>query len=88
MDEYYDQHEEVLLDADARSARFFQIDEGDEKDRHVWHVRQTIADSDEEHDFSIVADVDLDATQDEGEVVFSKYRVGFVEDVRWDEEDA
>ena len=32
-------------------------------------------------DFGIAADVDLDATQDVGEVVFSNYRVGFTEDI-------
>ncbi len=32
-------------------------------------------------DFRIEADVDLDATQEEGEVIFKNYRVGFVEDL-------
>ena len=37
-------------------------------------------DSDDDHDFGIWADVDLDATQEEGAVVFTHYRVGFVDD--------
>ena len=32
-------------------------------------------------DFRIEADVNLDATQEEGEVIFKNYRVGFVEDL-------
>ena len=32
-------------------------------------------------DFRIEADVDLDATQEQGEVIFRNYRVGFVEDL-------
>lgn len=32
-------------------------------------------------DFRIEADVSLDATQEEGEVIFKNYRVGFVEDL-------
>lgn len=81
LDELYDAHEEVLLDADARSNRFFFIDERDEKVAHVWHVRQVFADVEGDHDFGIAADVDLDATQETGEVVFKSYRAGVIEDL-------
>lgn len=82
---FYEAHDEVLLDADARSAAYLVIDESDEeKPReeggHVWHVRQIFHDSDADHDFGIWADVDLDATQEEGGAVFSNYRVGFIDD--------
>ena len=80
LERFYDAHEEILLDADARSAADFSIDEKDEKSAHVWHVHQVFRDSDDERDFGIWGDVDLDATQDEGAVVFSAYRVGFVDD--------
>ena len=43
-------------------------------------MHQVFRDSDDERDFGIWGDVDLDATQDEGAVVFSAYRVGFVDD--------
>ncbi len=81
LDAYYDQHEEVLLDADARSSTYLIIDDEDERAGHVWHVRQTFHDSEGDHDFGIAADVDLDATQESGSVVFDNYRVGFVEDL-------
>ena len=77
---FYEEHEELLLTADARSAKFFLVDETDEKAQHVWHVHQVFCDSGEDHDFGIWADVDLDATQEEGEVVFKEYRAGSVED--------
>ncbi len=77
---FHEEHEEILLGGDARSAAYLSIDESDEKKTHVWHVRQIFRDSDDDHDFGIWADVDLDATQDEGSVVFSAYRVGFVDD--------
>lgn len=80
LERFYDAHEEILLDADARSAAYFSLDEKDEKSAHVWHVHQVFRDSDDERDFGIWGDVDLDATQDEGAVVFSAYRVGFVDD--------
>ena len=80
LERFYDAHEEILLDADARSTAYFSIDEKDEKSAHVWHVHQVFRDSDDERDFGIWGDVDLDATQDEGAVVFSSYRAGFVDD--------
>lgn len=81
LDEYYDVHEDVLVDADARSMAFLAIDESDEEAEHVWHVQQTFSDPDGDHDFAIRADVDLDATQEGDGVVFKDYRVGFIDDL-------
>ncbi|WP_273395080.1 DEAD/DEAH box helicase [Thermophilibacter mediterraneus] len=80
LDRFHEEHDEIVLDGDARSAAYYTIDESDEKGAHVWHVHQVFRDSDDDRDFGIWADVDLDATQDEGAVVFSSYRVGFVDD--------
>lgn len=82
LDEFYDAHEELLMDASARSARYFEVDETPERSEHIWHVRQIFLDSDEDLDFRIVADLDLDATQEQGEAVFTNYQVGFVEDLQ------
>ena len=60
--------------------RDVSIDESDEKTAHVWHVHQIFA-TRSDHDFGIMGDVDLDATQDGGEVIFKNYRVGFIEDL-------
>jgi len=79
LDAFHAEHEQILLDADARSSAYLDIDEKDEKTDHVWHVHQVFRDSDDDHDFGIWGDVDLDATQDEGAVVFKTYRVGFVD---------
>lgn len=81
LDEYYDAHEDVLIDADARSMAFLAIDESDEEAEHVWHVQQTFSDPDGDHDFAIRADVDLDTTQEGDGVVFKEYRVGFIDDL-------
>ena len=80
LDAYFAAHDAILLDADARSRDYLAIDESDERTAHVWHVHQAFRDPDDDRDFGIWADVDLDATQDEGEAVFKDYRVGFVED--------
>ena len=81
LDTYHEQHEEILTDADARSSAMLSIDVADEQAAHVWHVHQIFADEDGDHDFGIKADLDLDATQEEGEAVFKNYRVGFIEDL-------
>ena len=83
---FFEAHEELLVDGDARSTAFFTIDESDElkpaaEGGHVWHVHQIFHDSDGDHDFGIMADVDLDATQEESEAVFKNYRVGFIEEL-------
>ena len=81
LDAYHEQHKEILTDADARSSAMLSIDVADEQAAHVWHVHQIFADEDGDHDFGIMADLDLDATQEEGEAVFKNYRVGFIEDL-------
>ena len=86
LEAFFEAHEELLVDGDARSTAFFAIDESDElkpaaEGGHVWHVHQIFHDSDGDHDFGIMADVDLDATQEESEAVFKNYRVGFIEEL-------
>ena len=86
LEAFFEAHEELLMDGDARSTAFFTIDESDElkpaaEGGHVWHVHQIFHDSDGDHDFGIMADVDLDATQEESEAVFKNYRVGFIEEL-------
>ena len=82
LDAFYEAHEELLTDADARSAAFLSIDDSDELSEHVWHVHQVFHDCDGDHDFGIMADVDLDATQDGDGIVFKNYRVGAFEDLK------
>ena len=81
LDEYYETHEEILLDADARSKAYLMFDEADEEELRVWHVRQIFHDEAGDNDFVIVADVDLDATQEGDGVVFANYRVGFADEL-------
>lgn len=81
LDAFYEAHDELLTDADARSAAYLSIDEADEKTDHVWHVHQVFADADGDHDFGIMADVDLNATQDGDGVVFKNYKVGVIEEL-------
>lgn len=75
LDDFYDEHEYVNTDARARGGEYFVLDTRHEQDCHEWTVRQIIDDSDGDHDWAITGTVDLDATQDSGEVVFTDYSV-------------
>lgn len=78
LDAYYDEHEYVNTDAKARSGDLFILDDRHEQDEHTWRVRQIIDDTDGDHDWAITGTVDLDATQDTGEVVFHDYAVSSI----------
>jgi superfamily II DNA/RNA helicase len=76
LDDYYGEYDSVGTDADARSTGFFEIDMKEERSRHRWRVRQILKDPAGDRDWAITAEVDLDATQERGEAVFDRYRVG------------
>ena len=50
LERFHEEHEDILIDADARSAAYLSIDEKDEKTAHVWHVHQVFRDSDDDRD--------------------------------------
>jgi superfamily II RNA helicase len=75
LDDYYDAHEYVGIDQQARSGDLFILDDRNEAKEHTWKVRQIIDDSDGDHDWAITGTVELDATQESGEVVFVDYQV-------------
>ena len=81
LDAFFEAHEGIVIDGDARSMEYLSIDDADEKSERVWHAVQTFKDEEGDRDFAIVADVDLDATQEEGEAVFKNYRVGFFDEL-------
>ena len=81
LDAYYEEHDEILLDADARSVAYFEVDDTDERTERVWHVRQMFHDPEGYRDFGIAADLVLDDTQEAGAAVFDNYRAGSFEDL-------
>jgi superfamily II RNA helicase len=62
LDEYFGEHGSIGTDAEARSARFFEVDDHGRR----WVVRQVLADPAGDHDWIIAAEVDLDASDDAG----------------------
>lgn len=81
LDAFFEEHEAIVIDGDARSMAYLSLDDADEKADHVWHAVQTFKDAEGDRDFAIVADIDLDATQEEGEAIFKNYRVGFLDEL-------
>lgn len=65
LGEYWDEHDEVLLDADARGPGLLAIDRG----RDRWDVRQIIHDPEGNHDWQIHAEVLIEASEQEGAAV-------------------
>lgn len=81
LDDLYEAHDEIRTDAQARSTDYFSIDQQGESRNHTWKVRQIFDDVEGDHDWGIVGIVDLDATQESGQVVFGGYRVGPIEEL-------
>ncbi|MBQ9003686.1 MAG: DUF3516 domain-containing protein [Eggerthellaceae bacterium] len=75
LDAFYGEHEELRADADARGPAYFECDRAHEQADRMWHVRQIFLDDQADCDFRIEADLDLDATQAQGEAVFTNYQV-------------
>ncbi|MDA0637027.1 DUF3516 domain-containing protein [Nonomuraea sp. MCN248] len=65
LDAYYDEHEEILTDADARGPALLRIEE----ETGLWKVRQTVKDPAGDGDWGIDAQVDLTASDEEGRAV-------------------
>ncbi|WP_022888548.1 DUF3516 domain-containing protein [Agromyces italicus] len=68
LDRYYAEHDEMGAGAAARSPRLIEIDETDASNG-IWRVEQTIDDPAGDHDWRIRADVDLEASAEEGVAV-------------------
>jgi hypothetical protein len=68
LDRYYAEHDDILTGGAARSPRLVTIDETDASSG-VWRVEQTIDDPAGDHDWRIRAEVDLDASAEEGAAV-------------------
>ncbi|GAA3879922.1 DEAD/DEAH box helicase [Leifsonia kafniensis] len=65
LDGYYDEHDEILTGANARSSALLIIEEGATQ----WKVRQILDDPAGDHDWGFTAEVDLEASDEAGEAV-------------------
>ena len=65
LGDYFEEHDEIRTDADARGPAMLIIEEAG----RTWQVRQIIADPEGNHDWSITASIDLDACDEAGELI-------------------
>jgi superfamily II RNA helicase len=63
---YFAEHDEVGTGADARGPALLIIDRSDPR---LWRVRQIVDDPADDHDWGLEAEVDLDASDEEGSAV-------------------
>ena len=74
LEEYYAEHDAIDTGPDARGPRMLVV----EKEADVWRVQQILGDPDGNHDWRILADVDLRASDEAAELVLRVTRVGTV----------
>lgn len=74
MDDYFDEYADLGLDAEARSSHMVMIGV-DESDPRRWTVRQILDDPEGDHGWAFEGVVDLDATDEAGEVRLAELRV-------------
>ncbi|QEE61421.1 DUF3516 domain-containing protein [Salinibacterium sp. dk2585] len=67
LDSYWQEHDEILTGADARSSALLLV----ERVPGEWRVRQILDDPEGHHDWGISAVVDLDASDEAGEAIIA-----------------
>jgi len=72
LEEYYEAHDEVGTDADARSMQYLVLSE----QGRTWRARQIFADPAGDKDFGFSATIDLDASDEAGEAVVRVTEIG------------
>ena len=82
LDAFFEAHEELLTDAGRTVPwRSSPLTTRTRKPTTFGTFTRCYSDSDGDRDFGIMADVDLDATQDGDGIVFANYRAGVIEDI-------
>ncbi|MCS5506753.1 DEAD/DEAH box helicase [Curtobacterium flaccumfaciens] len=77
LEEYYEEHDSIGTDADARSMQYLVLDEsGTTASPRVWKARQIFADPEGDKDFGFSATIDLDASDEVGEAVVRVTEIG------------
>ena len=72
IDEYFEEYDEIGIGPDARGPALLMITEEPTR----WIVRQTFADPEQDHDWGISAEVDLEASDEAGHAVLRVTDVG------------
>lgn len=65
LGDYFDEHDFIGVDSDARGPGLFVVAE----EGRTWRVRQILSDPDGDHDWAITARIDLDECDEVGELI-------------------
>ncbi len=79
MDDFYDAHDHVVIEDFARKSEYLRI----ERESRRWLVTQTIVDPEGDNDFVMQATVDLEQTDEEGELALTLEYVGDLVKAPW-----
>lgn len=79
LDDFFDAYDHVVIEPRARDPKLLRIHEESRR----WIVTQTVMDPDENDDFVMQAIVDLDATDEAGELVMAMEHVGDLTAAPW-----
>lgn len=74
LDDYFDEYDDIDSGPEARGPEYFRLGDTDSR---AWSVRQIIKDPDGDHAYQFVATVDLDASDEAGEVRLADLRVEY-----------
>lgn len=74
LEEYYDEHDAIGTDGNARSMEYLVLDE--HGPGRTWRARQIFADPEGDKDFGFSATIDLDASDEAGEAVVRITEIG------------
>ena len=75
LDAYFTEYDEIRIDADARAAGLLTLDRSTAGEGS-WGFRQVLLDPDGDLDWGIEGEIDLEASEEEGEPVVRVTRVG------------
>lgn len=76
MDDYFDEYDDIFTDADARGPQLLTIDDNVSEHPGIWKVRQIISDPEDNHDWAMSAEIDLDVSEAAGAPVVRMLNVG------------
>ena len=74
LDDYFDEYDDIDTGPEARGPEYFRLEESSSRS---WPVRQIIKDPAGDRAYQFVATVDLDASDEAGEVRLSELRVEY-----------
>ena len=80
LDAYFDDYDDIDVGPAARGPEYFVLDKGDtsvKSGSRSWTVRQILKDPEDDNSYQIVGTVDLDASDEAGEVRLSELRVEY-----------